>query len=104
MSDPAARPRTPAALAIESQVVATDRGLAECGSWAFEHRGIVTLCRDAVSVAEIAARLGLRPNVARVLVGDLSTSGHVTAHPPSFDAARDVPTLRRVIHGLRALS
>jgi hypothetical protein len=85
-------------------VVATERGLADSHLLAYERRGIVAICRTALSVAEIAARLSLHLNVARVLVSDLYASGHVTAHMPDFDAAKDVDTLRRVIRGLRAIS
>ncbi|MFJ7078499.1 DUF742 domain-containing protein [Streptomyces sp. NPDC098781] len=93
-----------AAIAIETQVVATDHGLATCAHATFERRDIVEVCREPLSVAEIAARLGFHINVVRVLVGDLYTDGLVVAHLPEFDASRDVATLRRVIRGLRAIS
>jgi len=95
---------TGAAVNIETQVVATGRHLGVYGPSAAERARIVAVCRDPLSVAEIAARLRMHLNVARVLVGDLSVSGHVTAHQPEFDAARDVDTLRRVIRALRAIS
>ncbi|MGP3982238.1 DUF742 domain-containing protein [Streptomyces sp. KR80] len=92
------------AIAIETQVVATDWGLAESPHAAFERRDIISLCREPLSVAEISARLGLHLNVVRVLVADLYADGHVIAHLPEFDASKDVDTLRRVIRGLREIS
>ncbi|GJF33022.1 hypothetical protein KNE206_57220 [Kitasatospora sp. NE20-6] len=92
------------AIEIETQVVTTGKPLIGAGHSVHEHRAIMTLCREPLSVAEIAARLRLHLNVVRVLVSDLYAGGHVTAHMPEFDAARDVDTLRRVIRGLRAIS
>lgn len=92
------------AIAIETQVVATERGLADQTHTTFERRDIVELCREPMSVAEVSARLGLHLNVVRVLVGDLYAEGRVLAHLAEFDASQDVDTLRRVIRGLRAIS
>ncbi|MFK4103162.1 DUF742 domain-containing protein [Streptomyces sp. NPDC019531] len=92
------------AIAIETQVVATEHGLTDYRHTTFERRDIVELCREPMSVAEISARLGLHLNVVRVLVADLYTEGRVLAHLAEFDASRDVDTLRRVIRGLRAIS
>lgn len=92
------------AIAIETQVVATERGLTDYRHTTFERRDIVELCREPLSVAEISARLGLHLNVVRVLVADLYAEGRVLAHIAEFDASRDVDTLRRVIRGLRAIS
>lgn len=92
------------AIAIETQVVTTERGLTDYRHTTFERRDIVELCREPMSVAEISARLGLHLNVVRVLVADLYAEGRVLAHLAEFDASRDVDTLRRVIRGLRAIS
>lgn len=44
----------------------------------FEARQIVELCRQATSMAEVAAALRVPLGVARVLVSDLVTDGSVT--------------------------
>jgi hypothetical protein len=91
-------------IAIETQVISTDYGFDAKDALAFECRDIVALCSAPLSVAEIAARLSLHLGVVRVLVGDLSAEGYLYAYLPNADAAQDVDTLLRVIHGLRAIS
>jgi hypothetical protein len=91
-------------IAIETQVVTTERGRTAAGELGFERRDIVSLCGDPLSVAEIAARLSLHLAVVRVLVGDLSADGHLSVYLPNIDASTDVDTLLRVIRGLRAIS
>jgi hypothetical protein len=91
-------------VAIETQVVATDLGRAAGPALAFERRDIVALCAEPLSVAEIAARLGLHLGVVKVLIGDLSADGYLAVYLPNADAPHDVDTLLRVISGLRAIS
>jgi hypothetical protein len=90
-------------IAIETQVVTTDRGHTAVQKLGFERRDIVSLCGDPLSVAEIAAQLSLHLAVVRVLVGDLSADGHLSVYLPNADASTDVDTLLRVIRGLRAI-
>jgi len=64
-----------------------------------EHRAIVELCRQPLSVAEISAYLDLPVGIVRVLLGDLLDRALIRAQNPSpvddlFEA---------VIHGLQAL-
>ena len=92
-----------ATIAIETQVITTDRGRTEVDELGFERRDIVALCGDPLSVVEIAARLSLHLAVVRVLVGDLSAAGHLSVHLPNTDASTDIDTLLRVIRGLRAI-
>jgi hypothetical protein len=92
-----------ASIAIETQVVTTERGRAVVGELGFERRDIVSLCGNPLSVAEIAAELSLHLAVVRVLVGDLSAAGHLSVYLPNSDASTDVDTLLRVIRGLRAI-
>ena len=91
-------------IAIETQVVTTDRGRTAVEELGFERRDIVSLCGSPQSVAEIAAQLSLHLAVVRVLVGDLSADGHLSVHLPNTEASTDVDTLMRVIRGLRAIS
>jgi hypothetical protein len=44
----------------------------------FEERAIVRLCQQPQSIAEIASALGVPIGVARVVIGDLATAGHVS--------------------------
>jgi Protein of unknown function (DUF742) len=69
-----------------------------------EQRAIAALCRDVLSVAEIAARLDLPLGVARVLVGDMADEGFVLVHRPAQPGDRpDLALLERVLYGLRTL-
>ncbi|MEU6275949.1 DUF742 domain-containing protein [Streptomyces populi] len=89
---------------IETQVVATDRGLAALDRFVFDqHRDIITVCREPQSLAEIAARLRMHLNVVRVLADDLRADGQLTLYAPRARSNRDVTVLRRVIDGLRAV-
>jgi hypothetical protein len=90
-------------LEIEAQVIASPLGFASHQRLRFEHRDIVACCTTAVSVAEIAARLGYHIGVARVLVADLAASGHVTVYRPGSRSAWDLTTIERVIRGLEAI-
>ena len=42
-----------------------------------EHASVIELCRETVSVAEIAARLGVPIGVARVIIADMVDLGLV---------------------------
>jgi len=69
-----------------------------------EHRSITRLCREVLSVAEIAARLDVPLGVARILVGDLADQGIVVVHrAPSHEGAAGVALLEQVLHGLQRL-
>ena len=91
-----------AALPMESQLVATPEALQTVGQLAFERRAIIEACRVPLSLAELAARLGLHLNVVRVLVGDLHKSNLLTVHVPR-PGGSDLDVLQRVINGLRAI-
>jgi hypothetical protein len=67
---------------------------------------IVQLCIKSPSVAEISAQLDVPLGVARVLVGDLVTSGYLRVSPTLTDASsRDErrELIGRTLRGLRAL-
>ena len=90
-------------LPIEAMVVSTPAGL-DAVEPRHEAREIVALCREPMSVAEVSARIGIPLGVARVLVGDLLTDGHVQVHRATLgDARPDVRLLTRVLDGLQAL-
>ncbi|MET8700965.1 DUF742 domain-containing protein [Kitasatospora sp. NPDC004723] len=93
-------------LAIESLVSALPEQpeLPEDALLNREHQRIVDLCRSLLSIAEVAAHLGLPLGVVKVLVGDLWDLGAVQVLPPVPQAER-LPTtlLEEVLVGLRQL-
>jgi hypothetical protein len=90
-------------LEIEAQVLTTELGVTAYGRLSFEYREIVVLCRATMSVAEVAARLGLHIGVARVLVADLAALGYLIVQRPSFAPSQDPNLIERVIRGLEAI-
>lgn len=90
-------------LEIETQVVTSDRGAASWPNLTFERRDIVALCRKTMSVAEVAAKLGLHIGVTRVLVADLAALGHVIVCRPAATLNQDLGMIERVIRGLEAI-
>jgi hypothetical protein len=68
-----------------------------------EHRAILAVARDPVSVAELASELDLALGVVRVLLGDLLSDGLVSTHEPSAAEIPDDDILKAVVNGLRAL-
>lgn len=86
-------------LRVEALVVAT--GADPGTGLQFEHASIVETCRSPISVAEVAARVGIPLGVAQILVGDLAEAGLVQIHE-----ARQAATpalLLRMIDAVRAL-
>jgi hypothetical protein len=98
-----ARPRG-TELHIETLVTATPDGADARGQLRFEHARIVDLCRNPLSVVEIAARLQIPLSVARVLVSDLHADGHLTVHrvPETIDGRPGAEVLERLLSGLRS--
>lgn len=97
---------TDSSLAIESLVEMTWEGYDAIETLQFEAREILTLSQQTMSVAEVAAHLGVPLGVARVLVSDLVDEGYVIIHPPPDAAtggAQDPTLLEKVLHGLRSL-
>lgn len=92
-----------ATLEIEAQVVATRLGHGAADRHEYEHRDILRLCEQPVSVAEVAARLGLHLGVARVLVGDLVALGHLDARRPPAGLRGDAEIIERVIRGVESI-
>jgi hypothetical protein len=69
-----------------------------------EHIAIIRLCRDPLSVAEIAAHLDLPVGTIRVLIGDLLEKRFVDVRAPLSDAGLlDDRMYKAVLDGLRAL-
>jgi hypothetical protein len=91
-------------LEVESQVLTSQLGANAAQDLTFERRDIVDLCHNTMSVAEIAAMLGLHIGVARVLVADLAALGYVIVRRPSARLSQDIDMIERVIRGLEAIS
>jgi len=92
-------------LGLETQVSArisgSDPALARLPR---EQHAIVAACVRPVSIAEVSARLHLHLDVTKILVGDLSAAGYLEVHHVDVFSPTDVPTITRVIDGLRSLS
>jgi Protein of unknown function (DUF742) len=86
-------------LRVEALVVATD--LEPSSTLQFEHAAIVELCQRPISVAEVAARIGVPLGVAQILVGDLADVGLVRVHEAASNATPAL--LLRMIDAVRAL-
>jgi Protein of unknown function (DUF742) len=86
-------------------VTGVDEQLAGLGR---EQRAIAAMCREFVSVAEIAGRLDLLLGVTRVIVGDMALQGVVVLYRPQATVADTdllpVELLGRVLHGLKNIS
>ncbi|HKN54227.1 MAG TPA: DUF742 domain-containing protein [Amycolatopsis sp.] len=90
-------------LEIEAQVMTSQLGAASHPQLTFERQEIVSLCRSTMSVAEVAAMLGLHIGVARVLVADLAQLGYVVVRRPGNHTSHDLGMIERVIRGLEAI-
>lgn len=69
-----------------------------------EHRRILRLCKQQITVADIAADTALPLGVVRVLLADLMAQGAVTVvrrRPAGQRTGNDV--LQEILNGLRAL-
>lgn len=86
------------ALVVAADVPVSTEGLEP------EHRMILNLARQPVSVAEISARADLPVGVVRILLDDLRVRGAVQVRSPMSTAKAPAKrVLRAAINGLRAL-
>jgi Protein of unknown function (DUF742) len=69
-----------------------------------EHRKILSLCQQPLTVADLASDMTLPLGVMRVLLADLTLGGRVTVLPQRpVDEQPTADLLKEVLHGLRAL-
>jgi hypothetical protein len=69
-----------------------------------EHRKILSLCRQPITVADLASDTTLPLGVMRVLLADLTLDGRITVLPQRpVDEQPSADLLKEVLHGLRAL-
>ncbi len=69
----------------------------------FEHRAVVSLCREPISIAEIATSLDLPVGVITVVVDDLLEAEQVVVHRKPTAGGVSVAVLERILDGVRAL-
>jgi hypothetical protein len=88
----------------EALVSTTPAGMTALGRLRFEQSEIIQLCREPISVAEVAAHIKVPLGVARVLVSDLSSGGLLAVHRQELDADGRPSTevLERLLAGLKA--
>ncbi len=69
-----------------------------------EHATIIQMCRNPVSVAELATRLDLPAGIVRVLLGDLLDRNLIRTRAPSAATAQPPERVfKAVLDGLRSL-
>jgi Protein of unknown function (DUF742) len=71
-----------------------------------EHAGIVRMCGNPLSVAEVSAGLSLPLAVTKILIGDLIDAGYLIFRAPPSPAATQTPNLQllqAVLDGVRKL-
>jgi hypothetical protein len=69
-----------------------------------EHRGMLRLCQEPVTVADLAADLDLPLGVVRVLLSDLIQEKLISVQPrPTARPQASYNLLQEVLDGLRAL-
>jgi hypothetical protein len=85
-------------------VAAGEGGTGDPAGLSPEHRQILGLCRNAVTVADLASVTTLPVGVVRVLLADLIGQGWVIV-PPNQGMGEQLSAdlLKEVLHGLRAL-
>lgn len=97
------RPRQ-GGVAIETVVLRGPEALARTAvRQSFERARILQVLDRPLSVAELAAILGLPLTVVLVLVGDLVAEGYLVASESSAELRDDLPFLERLISGVAAL-
>ena len=84
-------------LPIETMVIARE-GSGEVGD---DHALVMDLCSKPTSIAEVAALRSIPLGVARVLVADLTATGHLEMYETA--AVEDAAIVRRLLDGIRAL-
>jgi len=100
------RTRSNADLPFETLVRVTERGRMFASRLTMERKEIVGRCERPISIAEISAYLRLPLGVAKVIVGDMTDEGLLSASAPQLagnGAGPDLNLLERVLDGLQAL-
>ena len=102
----AGRTDTDVDLPLEAPVQTLHAGLAQGWPPNDMRDKIIQLCVESPSVAEVSARLDLPVGVARVLIGDLVTSGYLRVHATLTERStreERQELIGRTLRGLKAL-
>ena len=84
--------------------VRTARALSDLSGWSVEHLEIIELCRQPLSVAEVAAYLDAPLMVVKVLLSDLIQRGDILARSPAQAVTMpDRNLLQAVLDGVRGI-
>ncbi|WP_165984668.1 DUF742 domain-containing protein [Streptomyces sp. YIM 98790] len=96
------RTRPTAAFDLLTLVMATGRGRSH-NYLGPDHSEVLGLCKNPITVAEIAAHIKMPAAVTKVLLSDLVDSGAVTTREPVVPRhdSTDRDLLEAVLHGLR---
>ena len=100
------RTRSATDLPFETLVKVTERGRLLGPRLTLERKEIVGRSNEPLSIAELSAHLHMPLGVCRVIVGDMTAEGLLTASTPQHIGADDRPELsllERVLDGLQAL-
>jgi Protein of unknown function (DUF742) len=92
-----------AALDLMTLVMASGDATVSSDRLGIDHGPVFELCRAPVSVAEVAARLGLPITVSKILLADLVELGVLITRAPTVFHDADLTLLEAVRDGLRAL-
>jgi hypothetical protein len=98
------RPAGDEEIEFETLVLTTSMAAPSLSTVSAHWRAVAALCREVVSLAEVAARLGMPIGVARVLIGDMAEAGLVYLQRPRHASeGPEIALLERVLYGLRQL-
>ena len=88
---------------LVSMVIAVRSAPADWQDLEPEHLHLLSLARLPVSIADLAAALGLPPGVVLILLSDLRERGLIAVHQSVPGRLTDPELLREVADGLRRL-
>jgi Protein of unknown function (DUF742) len=98
------RPVNDEEIEVEALVWTTSLAASSPNMASVHWRAVADLCQEVMSLAEVAARLGVPIGVARVLIGDMAAAGLVyLQRPRRASDDPDIGLLERVLYGLRQL-
>lgn len=84
-------------------IIATKSGTPTDAGLGPEHATIIQICKNPVSVAELAARLDLPAGIVRVLLGDLFDRNLIRTRSPAVAGQPTEHVFKAVLDGLRSL-
>ena len=90
-------------LDLMTLVMASGNAVVSSDWLGIDHGPVFDVCQSSISVAEVAARIGLPVTVAKILLADLVDLGVLITRAPTMLHETDLTTLEAVRDGLRAL-